>query len=55
MYDVLGREVGSLVEEVLPSGRYTRNWNASGLPSGVYYYRLDAASYRETKKMIFLQ
>ncbi|OGU44853.1 MAG: hypothetical protein A2X68_12635 [Ignavibacteria bacterium GWC2_56_12] len=55
VYDVLGREVGSLVEEVLPSGRYTRNWNASGLPSGVYYYRLDAASYRETKKMIFLQ
>jgi endo-1,4-beta-xylanase len=58
--DVLGREVATLVKENRRPGIYTVQWNASGLPSGVYFYRLQAGSastssargFVETKKMI---
>ncbi|MEX2089533.1 MAG: glucoamylase family protein [Bacteroidota bacterium] len=55
VYDLLGREVISIVEEVLPSGTYIRHWDARGLPSGMYYYCLAAAGHRETKKMILVR
>jgi hypothetical protein len=40
VYDVLGREVAALVGEKLEPGYYSRQWNASAVPSGVYFYRL---------------
>ena len=59
IYDVLGSEAATLVNEEKPAGTYELNWNASstagGLPSGVYFYRLSAGNYVETKKMILLK
>jgi hypothetical protein len=48
---VMGREVSTIVSEELPPGNYSRQWNASGCPSGVYFYRLTAGAYAETKKL----
>jgi DNA-binding beta-propeller fold protein YncE len=55
VYDVLGREVATIVSEDLPVGTYARQWNASNLPSGVYFYRLQAGSFTETKKLVLLK
>jgi hypothetical protein len=52
VYDVLGREVATLVNEVKEPGTYTVEFNASSLASGVYFYRLTAGSYLATQKMI---
>jgi photosystem II stability/assembly factor-like uncharacterized protein len=55
VYDVLGREVATLVNEVKQAGDYTVEWKAEGIASGVYFYRLTAGSYSEIKKMLFLR
>ena len=55
IYDVLGSEVAILVNEEKPTGTYELTWNAANLPSGVYFYRLQAGSFIETKKMILLK
>ena len=55
IYDILGREVTKLVNEKLNSGSYEVVWNASGYPSGVYFYRLVAEDFSETKRMILLK
>jgi hypothetical protein len=55
VFDALGREVSNLVSEELSAGTYSRQWNAAALPSGVYFYRLQAGQYTETKKMILLR
>ncbi|MCX6143082.1 MAG: YCF48-related protein [Ignavibacteriales bacterium] len=55
IYDLLGKEVATLVSEVLPPGNYSRQWNAGGMPGGVYFYRLQAGSYTETKRLLFLK
>ena len=62
VYNVLGREVATLVNEQKAPGIYTVTWNASNLASGVYYYRLTAfpsvgsgQGYVETKKMILVR
>jgi len=52
IYDILGREVATLVKEQLKPATYEINWNASNYPSGVYFYRLTAGDFIETKKMI---
>ncbi len=52
VYDLLGRELAVLVNEEKPVGRYTISWNAVGMSSGIYFYRLQAGTYSETKKMI---
>ncbi len=52
VYDVLGREVATLVNETKPAGTYAVDFNASNLSSGVYYYRLSAGSFTQTRKMI---
>ena len=53
VYDILGREVATLVDGVRPAGTYTVLWNPGGsLPSGVYFYRLTAGMYSATRKMI---
>lgn len=55
VYDILGREVSILVNDQLNSGTYELNWNASNYPSGIYFYRLIAGEYSETKRMILLK
>jgi hypothetical protein len=52
---MVGREIATLVSETLPAGTYTRQWNAANMPSGIYFYRLQAGNYTETKKLIFLK
>lgn len=55
VYNALGQEVALLVHEELKPGSYTVRWDASHLPTGVYYYRLTAGSFTETKKALLLQ
>ncbi len=55
IFDVLGKEVAILVNERLNAGNYNYNFNANGLPSGVYFYRLRAGSFVSTKKMILMR
>jgi len=55
VYDVLGNEVATLVNEEKPVGSYEVNFNANGLSSGIYFYKLQSGSFVETKKMILLK
>jgi 1,4-alpha-glucan branching enzyme len=55
VYDLLGREVATLINERKQAGTYTQQWNAANLPSGVYFYRLKAGTYTETKKLVLLK
>jgi hypothetical protein len=55
VFDVLGREVATLVDENLQAGRYQRTFTASGLPSGVYYYRLQAGGTVQTNRSMLLK
>lgn len=55
IYDLLGREVATLVNEEKSAGIYQVTFNASGLTSGIYFYRLQSGSFIETKKMLFLK
>jgi V8-like Glu-specific endopeptidase len=52
VYDILGREVTTLVNEVKPAGSYSVQWTAHGMPSGVYFCRLQAGPFVDTKKLI---
>jgi hypothetical protein len=52
VYDILGREVATLVNEEKQPGSYTVTFNGQGLASGVYFYRFNAQGYVSTKKMI---
>lgn len=52
IFDLLGREVALLVNERLEPGTYTQQWDASGMPSGIYFFRLAQANRQLTKKMI---
>jgi hypothetical protein len=55
VYDILGREIATLVNEEKPAGEYEVEFNAANLPSGIYFYQLNAGSYSETKKMVLLK
>jgi hypothetical protein len=55
VFDVLGREVATLVDETLQPGTYTVEFSGSNLASGVYYYRLKAAGLVETRKMLLIR
>ncbi|MBK6771859.1 MAG: T9SS type A sorting domain-containing protein [Ignavibacteria bacterium] len=55
VYNILGMEVASLVNEVKQAGRYEAEFNGSNLGSGVYYYRLQAGDFSETKRMLLLK
>jgi hypothetical protein len=55
IFDPLGRLVSTLVADELSAGQHSRQWNASGLPSGVYFYRLVAGSFADTKKLVLLK
>lgn len=55
VYDVIGNEVVTLVNEEKPAGTYEVQFDASKLSSGIYFYKLQAGSFVETKKMILLK
>ncbi len=55
VFDLIGREVAVLVSEELSAGNHMKQWNAENMPSGVYFYRLNAGTYAETKKLILLK
>ncbi len=55
VYDVLGREVMTLLDEVKPAGIYQVNWDASALTTGVYFYKVHTATFNAVKKAILLK
>lgn len=55
IFDALGREVSTLVNEKLSAGSYDRKWSADGFAGGVYFYRLQAGANSETKKINLLK
>lgn len=55
IYDVLGKHIQTLVSESLNAGQYEVTWNADNIPSGVYYYSIEAGEYKSNKKMILLK
>jgi hypothetical protein len=55
VYDQLGKEVATLVNEEKPAGSYEIEFNASSLASGVYYYRISSGNFVDTKKMILMK
>ena len=55
VYDVQGREVEKIVNVILPAGNYSYVWNAHNLPSGIYYYRITAGKFIQTRSMILLR
>jgi hypothetical protein len=55
VFDPLGREVATLVDETKAAGIYETEFNAVSLPSGVYFYQLKAGSFLETKKMVLMR
>lgn len=55
VFDILGKQVAELINKVLQPGSYEVEWNASVNPSGVYFYKLTAENFDETRKMILLK
>lgn len=55
VYDILGRDVATLVNEQKSAGNYETEFNADNLSSGIYFYRLEAGSFSDTKKLILLK
>jgi hypothetical protein len=55
IYDISGRETASLIDGTLKAGNYKYNFNASSLSSGIYFYKLSANGFSDTKKMILVK
>lgn len=55
VYDILGRQVATLVNEFKTAGIYTVDFNASSLASGIYFYRIKSGSFTDTKKMLLVK
>ena len=55
VYDILGNEVATLVNENKPAGVYNVQFAMNNFPSGVYFYTLKAGSFTETKKMLLMK
>jgi hypothetical protein len=55
IYDLLGRELGRLADGIYPPGRHQVEWNADGLPGGVYYCRLQAGDVVRTKELVLMR
>jgi hypothetical protein len=55
IYDILGREIATLVNEQLQPGVYEVEWDGTNYPSGVYFYRLTTNEYTQTRKMVLLK
>ena len=55
IYDILGREIKTLVNKQLMPGSYEVEWNASNNPSGIYFYRLETEGFTQTRKMVLVK
>lgn len=55
VYDILGREVATLVNEDLVAGRYERTFDAAGLASGIYLYRLTVGEFQQTRRLVVIK
>ncbi|HUN65542.1 MAG TPA: T9SS type A sorting domain-containing protein, partial [Bacteroidota bacterium] len=55
VYNVLGQLVATLVDEERSAGRYSVTWDAGGMPSGVYFCRMEAGNFADTRKMVILK
>jgi hypothetical protein len=55
VYDNLGRETAVLVNEPLSPASYVVDWDATNYPSGVYYYKITADGFTDTKKLVILK
>ncbi len=55
IYDILGREISTLVNEVKQAGTYTVDFNGSGLTSGVYFYRIESGNFSDVKRMVLIK
>ena len=55
IFNILGEEVETLLSAFLHSGFYSQQWDASMMPSGIYYYQLQAGEYQEVKKMMLMK
>ena len=55
IYDVLGREVATIVNKPLQPGSYEVNWDATNSPSGVYFYKLETGDFVQTRKMVLIK
>jgi hypothetical protein len=55
VFDMRGREIETIISEEMSAGSYTRQWKAVNMPSGVYFYRLQAGLLTESRKLVLLQ
>jgi hypothetical protein len=55
VFDALGREIAVLLNEEVIAGNYSVSFNASKYPSGIYFYRINAGSFTDTKKMVLIK
>jgi hypothetical protein len=55
VYDMLGNEAATLVDEFREAGSYEISFDANGLSSGVYFYSIQAGSFNQAKKMVLLR
>jgi len=55
VFDLLGREVTTLVNEQMQPGSYNVDWDASNFPSGVYFYKIESGDYSESKRMVLVK
>jgi len=55
IFDVIGREVATIFSGEMEAGNYSRQWNAEGFPSGVYFYRLEAGNFVDVKKLVLVK
>ena len=55
IYNMLGEEIATLVNEKLEPGSYTKTWNGGSFPSGIYFYRLQTETRSETKKFVLMK
>jgi hypothetical protein len=55
VFDILGRQIQTIMNQSLSAGDYEVNWITKGIPSGVYFYRLDAGKHSAVRKAILLK
>ncbi len=55
VFDANGREVSTIVNEKMQTGKHEREWNGAGFPGGVYYCKLQAGQFEETKRIVLLR